>query len=57
MENDDLKKELERMKAEQEVAEERQKLGRELHKLKAKKWEREHPRLARFANMFRGAHF
>ena len=57
MANEDLKNQLEKLRWEQANAEEREKIAKEVNKLKAQKWSREHPRLARFMNMFRGAHF
>lgn len=46
MANEDLKQEIERLKKRQIEMEERQELAKELNKLKAKEWQRQHPRLA-----------
>lgn len=52
MANEDIKAELEKLKQEDANALERQNLNREMQKYKARKWERQHPRLARLRNIF-----
>jgi len=54
MTNEDIKQEIERLKREQAVADERRELAKEVNKLRAMKWEREHPRLAHFRRFMTG---